>query len=94
MLALCFRRHTMSRWIDYDAIDYRNDRLHDKSEEFLNGVIYMAQRIEDAPSIDIVRCAECRCRNENCGMGEHKWCEKLNMSTTPDDFCNYGERRE
>lgn len=43
----------MSRYIDYDAIDYRNDRLHDKSEEFLNGVIYMAQRIEEAPSIDI-----------------------------------------
>lgn len=43
----------MSKWVDYDAIDYRNDRLHDKSEEFLNGVIYMAQRIEEAPSIDI-----------------------------------------
>lgn len=43
----------MSRYIDYDAIDYRNDKLHDKSEEFLNGVIYMAQRIEEAPSIDI-----------------------------------------
>lgn len=46
-------RETMGRYIDYDAIDYRNDRLHDKSEEFLNGVIYMAQRIEEAPSIDI-----------------------------------------
>lgn len=50
----------MSRWIDYDAIDYRNDRLHDKSEEFLNGVIYMAQRIEEAPSIDICFCRECK----------------------------------
>lgn len=49
----------MSRYIDYDAIDYRNDRLHDKSEEFLNGVIYMAQRIEEAPSIDIdPKCGE------------------------------------
>ena len=41
----------MGRYIDYDAIDYRNDKLHDKSEEFLNGVIYMAERIENAPSI-------------------------------------------
>ena len=30
----------MSRYIDYDAIDYRNDRLHDKSEEFLSEVFY------------------------------------------------------
>lgn len=43
---------------------------------------------------EIVRCKECRHRNERCGMGEHKWCEMLNMSTTPDDFCSYGERRE
>lgn len=43
--------------------------------------------------IDIVRCRECRHRNERCGMGEHRWCEILNMSTTPDDFCSYGERK-
>ena len=43
----------MSKYINYDAIDYRNDRLHDKSSDFIDGVIYMAQRIEDAPSIDL-----------------------------------------
>ena len=40
----------------------------------------------------VVRCKECRHRNERCGMGEHRWCEMLNMSTTPDDYCSYGER--
>ena len=49
--------------------------------------------ISHQPSIDIVRCRECRHRNERCGMGEHRWCEILNMSTTPDDFCSYGERK-
>lgn len=48
--------------------------------------------LDSAPSIDIVRCGECKHRNERCGMGEHRWCEILNMSTTPDDFCSYGER--
>lgn len=43
---------------------------------------------------DLVRCGECRNRNERCGMGEHRWCEMLNMSTTPDDFCSYGEVRD
>ena len=42
--------------------------------------------------VEVVRCRECRHRNERCGMGEHRWCEILNMSTTPDDFCSYGER--
>jgi len=75
----------MSRWIDYDAINYRNDKLHDKSDEFLNGVVYMAQRIEEAPSIDIVRCAECTERDDD-------WCMYWGNVINPDDFCSYGER--
>ena len=43
----------MSRYIDYNAIDYRNDKMHGKSSDFIDGVIYMAQRIEEAPSIDL-----------------------------------------
>ena len=54
----------MSKYIAYDAIDYRNDKMHDKSSDFINGVIYMAQRIEEAPSINIVRCKECKHREE------------------------------
>ena len=73
----------MSRYIDYDAIDYRNDKLHDKTDEFLNGVIYMAQRIEEAPSIDICFCRECRLGGtEDCPMDE----------IDDEYFCNFGER--
>lgn len=98
----------MSKWIDYDAIDYRNDRLHDKSEEFLNGVIYMAQRIEEAPSIDIVRCRECKYwqPHEQYGYDEdndeyHDYCALLvpeddyyAVTRKADDFCSYGERED
>ena len=80
----------MSRYIDYYAIDYRNDRLHDKSEEFLNGVIYMAQRIEDAPSIDIVRCKECKHWSYSDLIESHNRCERTYKLTKPDDFCSYG----
>ena len=84
----------MSRWIDYDAIDYRNDRLHDKSEEFLNGVIYMTQRIEEAPSIDIVRCKECKYASDNkvygCMLNHFNNDDYHRMYA--DDFCSYGER--
>lgn len=81
----------MSRYIDYDAIDYKHYQLHDKSEEFLNGVIYMAQRIEEAPSIDIVRCKECVKRmRDDCPMCNG--CKLDRVPTEDDDFCSYGER--
>lgn len=91
----------MSRYIDYDAIDYRNARLHDKSEEFLNGVIYMAQRIEDAPSIDIVRCKECKYAHMTYG-GDCKYCDMwkddddgcIELYLDGDFYCGYGEVRD
>ena len=82
----------MSRYIDYDAIDYRNDRLHDKSEEFLNGVIYMAQRIEEAPSIDICFCKECKKWSDSDLLETHNRCDRTLKLTKADDFCSYGER--
>ena len=72
----------MSRYIDYDAIDYRNDRLHDKSEEFLDGVIYMAQCIEEAPSIDIVRCKECI-----HWKADKFFCKMFHVGTPEDGYC-------
>ena len=83
----------MSRYIDYDAIDYRNDRLHDKSEEFLNGVIYMAQRIEEAPSIDIVRRKECKYA-EDCEQMVVFENGKYITSGYKLDFCSYGQKEE
>lgn len=84
----------MSRYIDYDALDYRNDMLHDKSSEFLDGVIYMAQRIEEAPSIDIVRCKDCKhCHYEQEDEIYH--CYKLfHRFYDTDNYCSYGERTD
>ena len=85
---------TMSRYIDYDAIDYRNDKMHDKSSDFIDGVIYMAQRIEEAPSIDIVRCGECihnGSYDTDCPFG---WRDGEWNMPRPCDYCSYGEREE
>ena len=88
----------MSRWIDYDAIDYRNDKMIGKSSDFIDGVIYMAERIEEAPSIDIVRCKECKWYSTDIWTTEY-WCDRISSwgnckHVKPDDFCSYGERRE
>lgn len=87
------RKEQTMRIIDADALI---DRLDYCVKEGMGSTIAFTFKhmVEEAPSIDIVRCKECRHRNERCGMGEHRWCEILNMSTTPDDYCSYGERKE
>ena len=49
--------------------------------------------IEEAPSIDIVRCKECKHRYDD-GWLEPRWtCDYLkDMRLKEDDFCSYGER--
>ena len=82
----------MSKYIDYDAINYRHDKIYDKSDEFLNGVVYMAQRIEEAPSIDIVRCSECVYCNVQNTKYLYAICERHGIEFKPfeDDTRTHG----
>ena len=43
------------------------------------------------PSINIVRCKECKWAKAN---GTYQWCGRLDSTAriTADDFCSYGER--
>lgn len=47
--------------------------------------------IEDMPTIDIVRCGECKWHKAN---GTYQWCGRLDSTArrTADDYCSYGER--
>ena len=67
----------MSRWIDADALPRHGQR---------GGIVHWKD-IEDAPSIDIVRCRECKAYDSEC-----EWCGGLGLEMKPDDFCSYGER--
>ena len=86
----------MSRYIDYDAIDYRNDKMHNKSSDFIDGVIYIAQRIEEAPSINIVKCVNCRKCKEQGGHANcngYLYCTRQKTIVDEDCFCSWGEER-
>lgn len=48
----------MSKYIEADKVDYRHDITQDKSEEFVKGMIFMAERYNLAPSIDITLCKD------------------------------------
>ena len=79
----------MSRYIDADALEYDTEW-----SEYHDGfTAYSQLAIDTAPSIDIVRCKECKWAKAN---GTYQWCGRLDSTAriTADDFCSYGERKE
>ena len=90
----------MSRYIEADEFErcLQNYRPYVDSGRFnaiqteVNQVLDCIEyEIEDTPSIDIVRCRECRWSKAN---GTYQWCGRLDSTAriTADDFCSYGER--
>jgi len=72
----------MSRWIDADALPRHGQR---------GGIVHWKD-IEDAPSIEIIRCGECKwfdskghCMRLTAEYGTYE-------DVRTDDFCSYGER--
>ena len=90
-------RCVMSRYIDADALTKEI-----KQDIADNGLTerYVFYRINDAPSIDIVRCKECKHWHDHittswCSRGaELRPQESGWIKRNADDFCSYGERRE
>lgn len=77
----------MSRYIDADTLKRHGKR---------GGLVHWKD-IEEAPSIDIVRCKECMFsevyQNDSSGvMG--RFCEAFTQvrMVSDDDYCSYGER--
>ena len=84
----------MSRYIDADALAYIVASNGDA--DFINKVTKL---MIDAPSIDIVRCRECRLNEtDDCPMVYYNPLEDGGIETRwwnrPDDFCSWGEREE
>ena len=85
----------MSRYIDAEyvnAFPIRIDHYDEKhgNRHFVLGIESVMEYIEEAPSIDIVRCKECRHWNE-----EDHWCnirDSYGWDYKPDDFCSYGQK--
>ena len=93
----------MGKWIDADALikalrlEYPMMPMFKESQKEwaikTEGYRKAEEVIKDAPSIDIVRCKECKWAK---ALGTYQWCGRLDSTAriTADDFCSYGERRE
>lgn len=98
----------MSRLIDADAL--KEDLLINHNTDLMSqsfvlgsgfdvGVDYVMLFIEGAPSIDLVRCAECRHKRLYDGETKYYYCaleDRPNRNWSVDDwnYCYWGERKE
>lgn len=85
----------MSKWISADALvaDLKKGLWGKAWDKALAEAI-----IRDAPSIDIVRCKECKWYGRRNKARFYRGTDCLRIggigTTTPDSFCSYGERSE
>lgn len=80
----------MSRYIDADAMKKWIDEYVSVFKKSYNKDIKVY--IDYQPSIDIVRCKECKYWLNNSGLCKH-WSKLYgSVLTKADDFCSYGER--
>ena len=88
----------MSRYIDADAILNRYaENFLTAQTDYAEGIRDVLHDIKHAPSIDIVRCKECKWQsviNDEEEGTSYYMCGIWAMPTDEDVFCSYGKRRE
>jgi hypothetical protein len=79
----------MSRWIDVDAIKGKAWKAESEACFYALEDVVSVTDIEEAPSIDIVRCQDCKYWVYNFNGCSRNPCTEPWYAT---DFCSYGER--
>ena len=80
----------MSRYIEADALKYYGNHIGDEYEDEYHDAQWVYRfQIDSAPSIDIVRCQDCKYWVYNFNGCSRNPCTEPWYAT---DFCNYGER--
>lgn len=82
----------MSRWINIDELP---TVIVYGSDGYITA--YSERDVDEAESIDIVRCIDCRYCKESGGHANcNGWltCKKQGRTVDEDDFCSRGKRNE
>ena len=87
----------MSRYIDADAIKDKAWKAESEACFYALEDVVSVTDIDSAPSINIVRCTECRLNEtDDCPMVYYTPLEDGGFETRwwnrPDDYCSWGER--
>ena len=93
-MSLTRKEQTMSRYVDIEG-DWVDDALKVYSLGYYDDDEYAIpfEALGSAPSIDIVRCSECRYwHSGECWGIPYRGDYDTSIDTKADDFCSYGER--
>ena len=84
----------MSRYIEADEVlEQIRKKLGIKSLSYLlEAERQIVDAIQSAPSIDIVRCKECRKSHIDGKTTHYLWCTEWGRSTDTYGYCERGER--
>ena len=81
----------MSRWIDADSLEEKAKQYSLGYYEADEWAVPLCE-ISEAPSIDIVRCENCRKSHIEGKTTHHLWCTEWGRSTDTFGYCERGER--
>ena len=81
----------MSRYIDADALKANCDIMVGNTTIGRRDYV-MFHEIDSAPSIDIVRCSECKKSHIDGKTTHYLWCTEWGRSTDAFGYCERGER--
>ena len=81
----------MSRYIEYEPIMEELEKEVKLADDWKTAH-EIANVVKYAPSIDIVRCKECKSWSYSDLIESHNRCERTLKLTKADDYCSYGER--
>ena len=86
----------MSRYIDADEltkepwfVEIHGETIDDIAEQIIKACKYIGK---SAPSIDIVRCENCRKSHIDGKTTHYLWCTEWGRSTDTFGYCERGER--
>ena len=81
----------MSRYVDAEWLkELYKPYASFNGKEYSVPIGAILANIDDAPSIDIVRCKECK--HWVSDGGAIMFCEHTDVPTDANDYCSYGER--
>ena len=84
----------MSRYIDADALKEKYTMVIKRySGGIMERPAVLLETIDDAPSIDIVRCKECGAYMTDGYVDGCGFCAYHHSVVKADDFCSYGDER-
>ena len=84
----------MNRWIDAEWIRnvYADFEHYENRNDWTTPITNVLAVIDDAPSIDIVRCEDCRKSHTDGKTTHYLWCTEWGRSTDVFGYCERGER--